>query len=38
MREERKDDSTKTMTVMEQLMCSLVDDNTGQLLRYLEQL
>ena len=26
MREERKDDSTRTMTVMEQLMCSLVDD------------
>ena len=24
--------------VMEQLMCLLVDNNTGQLLRYLEQL
>ena len=26
------------VTVMEQLMCSLVDNNTGQLLRYLEQM
>ena len=26
------------VTVMEELMCLLVDNNTGQLLRYLEQL
>ena len=26
------------VTVMGQLMCSLVDNNIGQLLRYLEQL